>query len=67
MGVGGATIAGLKWALNNTKTKYLFKIDGDGQMEQKFIPIMRKYLLLKYDYVKGNRFQNYEFLKKCLF
>ena len=67
LGVGGATIAGLKWVLNNTKTKYLFKIDGDGQMEQKFIPIMRKYLLLKYDYVKGNRFQNYEFLKKMPF
>ncbi len=54
-GVGGAMISGFKEALKQ-KCTLVIKIDGDNQMNPKYIPQMIKQTKLGYDYVKGNRF-----------
>ena len=59
LGVGGATIKGYKEAIKIKKVKYIFKIDGDNQMNCSFIPRMVNQLSNGFDYVKGNRFGEY--------
>lgn len=55
-GVGGATMAGFRQALELGST-VIVKIDGDGQMEPKLIPQFVKPILNgEADFVKGNRF-----------
>lgn len=63
-GVGGATITGLKKALED-KVDIVIKLDGDGQMNPKLIPTLIAPLLSgSADYVKGNRFFHLESLKE---
>jgi dolichol-phosphate mannosyltransferase len=55
-GVGGAMITGYRAALK-TGADIVVKVDGDGQMDPKFIPqLVRPILEGEADYVKGNRF-----------
>lgn len=55
-GVGGAVMAGYRAAAEKG-FKVLVKVDGDGQMDPSFIPILVAPLLLGVaDYAKGNRF-----------
>lgn len=63
MGVGGATLAGFKKALEDGAT-LLVKLDGDGQMDPSFIPHLVTPLQEgTADYAKGNRFFSLEYLK----
>ncbi len=56
LGVGGATIAGYRKALE-AGARYIVKLDGDGQMAPSFIPVLVAPLIKgEADYVKGNRF-----------
>jgi glycosyltransferase involved in cell wall biosynthesis len=56
LGVGGAMIAGYKKALVD-KIDVVVKVDGDGQMDPKFIPVLiRPIVKGRADYTKGNRF-----------
>lgn len=60
LGVGGATLAGYKAALQDGMD-IVVKLDGDGQMDPKFIPALIKPILKgQADYTKGNRFFSYE-------
>lgn len=55
-GVGGATMAGFRQALELGST-IIVKIDGDGQMEPRLIPQFVKPIVSgEADFVKGNRF-----------
>lgn len=55
-GVGGATIAGYRQALDDG-AEILVKLDGDGQMDPAFIPRLVAMIQQgEADYVKGNRF-----------
>jgi glycosyltransferase involved in cell wall biosynthesis len=55
-GVGGATITGYQAALS-AGYDILIKLDGDGQMDPKYIPdLIRPILDGEADYTKGNRF-----------
>ena len=58
-GVGGATLAGYKKAIKINEVKYIFKIDGDDQMNHNYMPKMLKILYEGADYIKGNRFKSY--------
>ena len=63
LGVGGAVKKGYKFSLKK-KSKYIIKLDGDGQMDPKYInSFKKKIILLDADYIKGNRF----FVSKDLF
>jgi glycosyltransferase involved in cell wall biosynthesis len=62
LGVGGAVKTGYKKALAD-KFDVVVKLDGDGQMDPKLIPVLVKPILNhKADYVKGNRFYNIDTL-----
>ncbi|WP_252508647.1 glycosyltransferase family 2 protein [Magnetospira sp. QH-2] len=55
-GVGGATIAGYRAAIE-ADTDIIVKLDGDGQMDPAFIPkLIRPIVQGRADYAKGNRF-----------
>lgn len=61
-GVGGATIAGYRQALED-EMDIVVKVDGDGQMDPSFIPYLVTPLLQgRADYSKGNRFYSLGFL-----
>lgn len=56
LGVGGATISGFMAAIKH-KADIVVKIDGDGQMNPHYIPVLIKDIVeAKADYCKGNRF-----------
>ena len=56
LGVGGATLTGYRRALE-LGADVIVKVDGDGQMDPKFIPILiRPIAEGRADYAKGNRF-----------
>jgi glycosyltransferase involved in cell wall biosynthesis len=57
LGVGGATLAGYKRALEDG-AEVIIKIDGDGQMDPRLISKFVRVLGTDHDYVKGNRFYN---------
>ena len=62
-GVGGAVITGYRQALADG-ADVIVKIDGDGQMDPKRIPLIVEPILRgQADYVKGNRFFNLEGLR----
>ena len=62
-GVGGAMLTGFKKALE-LGAQVVVKIDGDHQMDQKYIPALVTPLLEgKADYAKGNRFRDFESLQ----
>ena len=59
-GVGGAVVTGYRQALADG-ADVIVKIDGDGQMDPKRIPLIVEPILRgEADYVKGNRFYNLE-------
>ena len=61
-GVGGAMVTGFKKALE-LGAQVIVKIDGDHQMDPVYIPELVEPLLEgKADYVKGNRFRDFEAL-----
>ena len=62
-GVGGALVTGYRAALAEG-ADIVVKVDGDGQMEPTFIPIMiRPIVAGSADYAKGNRFYDLELLR----
>ncbi len=66
-GVGGAMITGFKLALD-LGCEYIFKLDGDGQMDPKYLPKLLEPLVSgKYQFSKGNRFNDFKALKKMPF
>jgi glycosyltransferase involved in cell wall biosynthesis len=63
-GVGGATITGYRAALD-AGCDVLVKIDGDGQMDLKYLPaLVQPVLSAEADYTKGNRFFRKRDLKR---
>ena len=63
-GVGGAMVTGFRKALE-LGAQVVVKIDGDGQMDPAHIPALVSPLLEgKADYVKGNRFRDFESLRR---
>jgi len=62
-GVGGAVVSGYKKALEFS-ADICIKVDGDGQMDSKYIPKMVQPLVdNSADYTKGNRFRDFVKLK----
>ncbi|MGE5251604.1 MAG: glycosyltransferase family 2 protein [Bacteroidota bacterium] len=63
-GVGGAMISGFRRALE-LGAQVTVKIDGDGQMDPRFLPQLLTPLLRgRADYAKGNRFRDFEALQQ---
>ena len=63
IGVGGSVIRVYKKV--KKKDCFIIKIDGDGQMNPKYInSILNKMLIKNLDYMKGNRFKHYKNLFK---
>ncbi|MDK1118962.1 MAG: glycosyltransferase family 2 protein [Anaerolineae bacterium] len=63
-GVGGAMLTGFKKALE-LDAQVIIKLDGDFQMDSAHIPALVSPLLDgKADYAKGNRFRDFESLRK---
>ena len=63
MGVGGAVITGYKKALE-LKSDIVIKVDGDGQMNSKYIKKLIKPIINNQaDYTKGNRFHDFTKLR----
>jgi glycosyltransferase involved in cell wall biosynthesis len=66
-GVGGAMISGFRKALE-LGTQIAIKLDGDGQMDPAYIPALITPLIQgKADYVKGNRFRDFQSLQQMPF
>ncbi len=62
LGVGGAMVSGFRKALE-LGAQVVVKLDGDGQMDPVHIPALVKPLIQgKADYVKGNRFRDFQSL-----
>jgi dolichol-phosphate mannosyltransferase len=63
-GVGGAMISGFRKALE-LGAQIVIKLDGDGQMDPAHIPALITPLIQgKADYVKGNRFRDFQSLQQ---
>jgi glycosyltransferase involved in cell wall biosynthesis len=63
-GVGGAMVSGFRKALE-LGAQVVVKLDGDGQMDPAHIPELITPLILgKADYVKGNRFRDFQALQQ---
>ena len=66
-GVGGAMISGFRKALE-LGAQIVIKLDGDGQMDPAHIPALITPLIQgKADYVKGNRFRDFQSLQQMPF
>jgi len=66
-GVGGAMVSGFRKALE-LGAQVVIKLDGDGQMDPGHIPLLIKPLIQgKADYVKGNRFRDFQSLQQMPF
>lgn len=64
LGVGGATMAGYRAAIE-AGAAVIVKIDGDGQMDPTLIGVFIQPLLVgEADYTKGNRFYDLEMIKR---
>jgi len=63
-GVGGAMLTGFKKSLE-LNSDITIKIDGDNQMDSSLIPdLIRPIIENKADYTKGNRFRDFQALRK---
>lgn len=63
-GVGAAVLTGYRVAIENGHD-IIVKVDGDGQMDPRFIPkLIQPILNNQADYTKANRFYNLEFIKE---
>ncbi len=59
LGVGGATIKGIEYLMNDEQIDCIIKIDADGQIDPKLIPnIVEELHLMDYDLIKGNRLKS---------
>ncbi len=57
LGVGGSSKRGIEIAFKDPQITHCVKIDGDGQMENKYILEFKKFMKINsLEYVKGNRF-----------
>jgi glycosyltransferase involved in cell wall biosynthesis len=66
-GVGDAMISGFRKALE-LGAQIVIKVDGDGQMDPAYIPALITPLIQgKADYVKGNRFRDFQSLQQMPF
>ena len=66
-GVGGAMVSGFQKALE-LGAQIAIKLDGDGQMDPNHIPALITPLIQgKADYVKGNRFRDFQSLQQMPF
>jgi len=66
-GVGGAMVSGFRKSLE-LGAQIVIKLDGDGQMDPAHIPALIKPLIQgKADYVKGNRFRDFQSLQQMPF
>lgn len=66
-GVGGAMVSGFRKALE-LGAQVVVKLDGDGQMDPKHIPALVTPLIQgKADFVKGNRFRDFQALQQMPF
>ena len=66
-GVGGAMVSGFRKALE-LGAQIVIKLDGDGQMDSTHIPALITPLVEgKADYVKGNRFRDFQSLQQMPF
>jgi glycosyltransferase involved in cell wall biosynthesis len=66
-GVGGAMVTGFKKALE-IGAEIVIKLDGDGQMDTSYIPALITPLIMgEADYVKGNRFREFDSLQQMPF
>jgi dolichol-phosphate mannosyltransferase len=66
-GVGGAMISGFRKALE-LGAQIVIKLDGDGQMDPTHLPALITPLIEgKADYVKGNRFRDFQSLQQMPF
>jgi glycosyltransferase involved in cell wall biosynthesis len=66
-GVGGAMVSGFRQALA-LGAQIVIKLDGDGQMDPAYIPALITPLIQgKADYVKGNRFRDFQSLQQMPF
>jgi dolichol-phosphate mannosyltransferase len=62
-GVGGAMITGFRKALE-TGAQIIVKIDGDGQMDIRYLPeVLTPLIQGRADYTKGNRFRDFAALQ----
>jgi glycosyltransferase involved in cell wall biosynthesis len=67
LGVGGAMVSGFRKALE-LGVQIVIKLDGDGQMDPAHIPALIMPLIQgKADYVKGNRFRDFQSLQQMPF
>jgi dolichol-phosphate mannosyltransferase len=67
LGVGGAMISGFRKALE-VNAQIVVKVDGDGQMDPRYIPALITPLIQgEADYVKGNRFRDFQALSQMPF
>jgi glycosyltransferase involved in cell wall biosynthesis len=65
-GVGGALVTGYRAALADG-ADIVVKVDGDGQMDPAFIPILvRSIVAGRADYAKGNRLHDRSCCARCL-
>jgi glycosyltransferase involved in cell wall biosynthesis len=66
-GVGGAMVSGFRKAIE-LGAQIVIKLDGDGQMDPAHIPALITLLIQgKADYVKGNRFRDFQSLQQMPF
>jgi len=66
-GVGGAVLTGMKKALE-LECDYILKLDGDGQMDSKYIPDLLEPLVKNgFHFAKGNRFNDFHALRQMPF
>lgn len=57
LGLGGATLTGYRYALEQLNSDIIAKVDGDGQMPLEYLADLLNALIEEgYDYAKGNRF-----------
>ncbi|HPF12427.1 MAG TPA: glycosyltransferase family 2 protein [Flavobacteriaceae bacterium] len=65
LGVGGATLAGIKYLEQIPEVAVIIKLDADDQMDTSYIPLLVEPLIsYKADFSKGNRFRDFRALKQ---
>ncbi len=66
-GVGGAVITGMKKAIE-LGCNYIIKIDGDGQMDTRYLPqLLNPLIQSDFHFAKGNRFNDFRALRQMPF
>jgi hypothetical protein len=63
-GVGGATLIGFNYFGDKPNIRVIIKLDSDDQMDTSFIPQLSDEIFSGYEFAKGNRFRDFQALKK---